>query len=345
MNLLKTKYFEYFAALTGYFIIALLVLSGILSSPGTIGFFHDWFIGPYHEMNETLASEGLYVWNSQEGNKVYGTDWIFRLTLLPLPFLGGEILSKGLLILIITMSGFGAFCLGRRLKLNSYLSFAAGILYIFSPIIFTRIMAGHLYYLIAYFLSPLILANFLKGKEENSNRYFIIAGLLLSFAVIQVQFLVLALVTLLIFTLLDFTQIKKGVVGLTIITSITFLIIFSPILLPQLLVKGLELPFNADKLLSYHSLVSASDLEKSFRILGYEDQPYSYLNLGTPSELFASNAGIIPSWIFYLDFLIPIIGFSVLLFRKDKYTISFAIISAIGIFLLKGLNPPFPGVF
>src|SRR4029079_6029120 len=53
-----------------------------------------------------------------------------------------------------------------------------------------------------------------------------------------------------------------------------------------------------------------------------------------------TNTGIIPSWIFVLDFLLPIAAFSALLVRKDKHTISFAIISLIGLFLLKGFYPP-----
>jgi hypothetical protein len=336
MNQLKTKNFEYLVALGIYFIIALLVLGGTLLSAGTIGFFRDWFIGPYHEMNKSWANKGLYIWDSQIGNKVYDTDWIIRLTLLPLPYIGGEVLSKGLLILIITLSGFGAFCLGRRLKLSWYVSFAAGVFYIFSPIIFGRIVAGHLYYLIAYFLSPLILANFLKGKEENKNRYFIIAGLLLSFAVSQIQFLVMVLLTLLIFALVDFKRVKKSMIGLFIVFSITFLITFSPIILPQLFVNKTEIPFNVNQLLSYQALISGPDLDESFRMFAHES-PYSYLNLG--------DLGIMPSWIFYLDFIIPITGFSVLLFRRDKYTVSFAVISILGLYLLKGLNPPFPGVF
>jgi hypothetical protein len=336
MYLLKTKYFDYFVALGAYFVISFLVLGSILTSAGTVGFFRDWFIGPYHEMNQFWANNGLYIWDSQIGNKVYDTDWIIRLTLLPLPYIGGEVLSKGLLILCMTLSGFGAFCLGKRLKLNSYVSFTAGILYIFSPIIFGRIVAGHLYYLIAYFLSPLILANFLKGKEENNNRYFIIAGLLLSFAVIQLQFLVMIFLIFLIFGLIDFKRIKKSMIGLIIVFSITFLITFSPIILPQLFVNRTEIPFNVNQLLSYRALISGPDLDESFRLFAH-DSPYSYLNLG--------NLGIMPSWIFYLDFIIPIVGFSVLLFRRDKYTVSFAVISILGLYLLKGLNPPFPGVF
>jgi hypothetical protein len=345
MRTLKIKPLDYLIPLVGYFIIALSVLGGILLSPGTIGFFHDWFIGPYPEMNKSFANSGLYLWDPQIGNKVYGTDWIFRLILTTLPFLGGEVLSKGLLLLSMTLAGFGAYCLGRRLKLNPFVSFAAGVIYMFSPIIFTRIVAGYIYYLVAYFLSPLIVEMFLRGKDENRNRDFIIAGLLLSIAVVQIQFLVMVFLILLIFSIVDFKRIKKSMIGLSIIISITFLLTFSPLLLPQLLVKTTEIPFNPTQLLSYFTVSTASDLAKSFRLLGYEGMPYSYLNLGTSRDTLESNAGIMPPWIFYVDFLLPIIGFSVLLFRKDKYTLSFAIISIIGLFLLKGLNPPFSGLF
>jgi len=345
MNPLKTKHYDYLIALLAYFVISLIVLGEILLSPGTIGFFHDWFIGPYNEMNELWAKSGLYKWDSKIGNKDYDTDWLFKLIFIPLSFLGGELLSKGLLIFIITFSGFGAFCLGRRLKLSWYVSFATGILYIFSPIVFTRIVAGHMYYLIAYLLAPLIVVYFLKGKEENNNRYFIIAGLLLSIAVVQIQFLVMIFFILIIFLLFDFQRIKKGIIGLFIIFFVTFLIIFLPVFLPQFLANMNEVPFNINQLLTYRALASASDLAKSFRMLGYEVQPYSYLNLGTGRDLLESNTGIMPSWIFYLDFVIPIVGFSILFFRRDKYTISLAVIAIIGLYLLKGPNPIFSEVF
>lgn len=296
-------------------------------------------------MNAYWAESGFYIWDPQIGNKVYGTDWIFKLSILPLSFVGGELLTKGLLILIVTMSGFGVFCLGKRLKLSPYAAFAGGVFYVFSPIIFTRIVAGHLYYLIAYFLSPLILWSFLKGKENTNIKYFIISALLLSFAAIQLQFIVMIILILLVFAIADIRKIKRGIAGFLIVVSLSLVIVLSPILIPQLLIKNAELPFIPTQLFSYHGLVKGSDLEESFRILGYRNQPYGYPNLGTPADLFQSNEGIIPSWIFYLDFILPVLGFSVLLFRRDRYTLSLAIIALIGLFLLKGLNPPFPSVF
>src|ERR1051325_1984744 len=213
MNPLKIKNSDYLIALSGYFLVAFFILGGILLSPATVGFFHDWFIGPYPEMNKNWATNGLYKWDTQAGNKNYDTDWIFRLILLSSPVLAGEVLTKGLLIISITLSGFGAYYLARTLRLDIYVSFIAGMIYIFSPIIFTRIVAGHAYYLIAYFLPPLIVASFIKGKEHNK-RYFVIGGLLLSFAIIQIQFLVMISIILVILSLTDIKRVKKSVVGL-----------------------------------------------------------------------------------------------------------------------------------
>ena len=311
---LKIKRFEYLIALIGYFLVALFILNQFLSSsPGTIGFFHDWPIGPFPEMNRFYANGGLYVWDSQQGNVLYPTDWIFRLSLIPFSFVDGEVLTKGVLLVVITLSGFGAFCLGKQLKLSPYSSFAAGILYIFSPIIFTRIVAGYIYYLIAYFLGPFIVTFFLKGRaEEHDNKkqklmlqekpekkqlrnknfkYFIIAGILTSFAAIQLQFLLMIPFVLLVFSVIDL-RIKKSIIGLIIVCSIAVLINLSPIVLSQILYnKVLSSYFNPlQVLLSYHEVKNAASLTKSFRLLGYQSHPYGYENIGTSQDpLFESD--------------------------------------------------------
>ena len=309
---MKIKRFEYLIALTGYFIVALFILNRILfSSPGTIGFFHDWPIGPYPEMNRLYANGGLYVWDASYngGNKLYSTDWIFRLSLIPFSFLDGEILTKGILFLLITLSGFGAFCLGKQLKLSPFSSFAAGILFIFSPIVFTRIVAGHIYYLIAYFLSPFIVTFFLRGRKEqekqkqqgkekkeprkNNFKYFIIAGALTSFATIQLHFFVMIFIVLSVLSIVDFGRIKKSAIGLTIVFSIAPLINLSPILLSDFLYNktiSSSRFSNPLQILSYNEITHAVSLTKSLRLLGYESHSYSYGKIGTPEDpLFKSD--------------------------------------------------------
>src|SRR5918911_1282927 len=297
--LVNIKRYDYLIASMGYFLVALFILNRILFSPGTIGFFHDWPIGPYPEMNRSYANGGLYVWDSQIGNIFFPTDWIFRLSLIPFSFLNGEILTKGILLVVITLSGFGAFCLGKQLKLSPFSSFAAGLLFIFSPIVFTRIVAGHIYYLIAYLLSPFIVAFYLKGrKEDKKNRqqqkkevnyknfkYFIIAGTLTSFAAIQLQFLVMIFLVLLAFTLLDFGKFKKSAIGLMIVFSIGSLVNLAPIIVSDVLSTKSSLShFNPAILLSFDEVTHASDITKSLRLLGYELHSYSYTEIGTSDD-------------------------------------------------------------
>jgi hypothetical protein len=313
--LMKIKRFEYLIALIGYFLVALFILNRILFAyPGTIGFFHDWPIGPYPEMNQQYSKGGLYIWDASYngGNKLYPTDWIFRVSLIPFSFLGGEILTKGILLLIITLSGFGAFCLGKQLKLSPFSSFAVGILFIFSPIVFTRIVAGHIYYLAAYFLSPFIVTLFLKGRGEqkkeekeekqkqqekakiesrkNNFKYFIIAGILTAFAAIQLQFLVMIFIVLLIFSVIDIARIKKSAIGLVIVFSIAALINLSPTVLSEVLMNKTSSNFNPLLLLSFDEVTQAPNLTKSLRLLGYESHPYSYGKIGTSEDpLFKSD--------------------------------------------------------
>ena len=104
-----------------YFIAALFAIRGILASAGTVGLFHDWFVGPFPEMISNYGASGFQLNDLTLGNKIYPSDWIFRILLLPFSFLGGEIISKGMIICFCTLSGFSMFYLGRTLKL-SYLS-------------------------------------------------------------------------------------------------------------------------------------------------------------------------------------------------------------------------------
>ena len=290
-NFVKIKNFDYYIAFIGYILVALFIMRLILLYPGTIGFFHDWSIGPYAEMNNVFTSSAFYIWDEQYGNKPYPTDWLLRAALyLPFSFLGGEVLSKGFLVSILSLSGFTSYCLGRQLKLSSYSSFAVGVLYIFSPIVFTRIVAGYIWYLVAYFLTPLILTVYLKGRMKNKIKYFIICGILIAFGISQIQFLVIIFLILVVFSLIDFGNIRKNMLRLLVIFSIAFMITLFPIILAQSL-KGPDTntSFRGSQLLSFHLVLNAADLLKSFRLLGYDPNPYSYGNL--------YRDGIIPPFI------------------------------------------------
>ena len=77
-NLLRVKYSDYVIALLAYFLIALSVLGGIIFSPGTVGFFHDWYLGPYPEMNYHWADAGFYIWDLSQGTRFMGPIGFFE---------------------------------------------------------------------------------------------------------------------------------------------------------------------------------------------------------------------------------------------------------------------------
>jgi hypothetical protein len=346
LHLTSSRNTEYLIALIAYFIIARFIVGDILFSEGTIGFFHDWYIGPYPEMMNEYSAGGLYVWDPQTGNVPYSVDWIVRVLSLPFSFLGGEAYSKAIIVLAITLSGFTTFYLGRTLKLNPYISFLAGSVYIFSPVIFTRIVAGYMYYLIGFALAPAIVAAFLKGYDKESKIMFVVAGLLAALAVIQLQFLIMIFIVLFVFCINRYENIRTGFVGLSIVFCVCFFVTILPVVLAQIISPPETTTFNPAEIYGeLEELPVASNLIESYRMLGYGIHPYSYLNLGSTLDYVNHDREIIPQWVFYANFVIPIAAFSALLLRRDRITLSLAVIALIGLFVVKGPNPPFPELF
>jgi len=273
------------------------------------------------------------------GNKIYPSDWLFRVFLIPFSFLGGESISKEMLVFFFVLSGFSMFCFGRKtLKLNYYWSLIAGLVYIFSPIVFTRLVAGHIYYMIGYALMPFLLITFCKAKEAEKKQfqYAVASGLLFGLVGIQLQFLVMAFIILIILVLINYKKLKNGLLSLTF-TAIIGSLLHLPWILPLALTPPIGVTSIGQTFLSYPEITTSPTLLESIRIIGYKIQPYSYTNLVAQ--------GIIPPWILITDFLMPIIVTIAIIRKRDKYTIGFGLILIIGIFLLKGPNPPFANIF
>ena len=326
-----------FAPLFCYLFAALVIFRNIIFQYGTIGFFHDWFIGSVPGMVYNYANSGFQLYDLTFGNKIYPSDWMFRLLVLPFSFLGGELVSKGMLVFFCALSGFSMFYLCRTMKLSYLSSFLSGILYLFSPIIFTRAIAGHIYYLLGYALTPFLIASFMKAQKDVKHRltFSIISGLIFAFIGTQIQFFVMAFLILLALTLIDYQNVKSNLIILALIVFIGSLL-HLPWILPLLLTNS-SASFSTQSFLSYHEITSSPTLLESLRVIGYNIQPYSFTRL--------VMQGIIPQWILYTSFLMPIIAFLSLLLKKNKYTVTFSLIALIGIFISKGTNPPFENIF
>jgi len=339
MKLNKSNLTQYILALLIYFSIAITSLRDVIFTPGTIGFFDDWFIGTFPEMIKQYALNGLQLFDLNSGNKIYPTDWFFRVLSLPFAFLGGETLSKMLLVALITLAGISMFSLSKfTLKLRFVPCLFSGVFYALSPIIFTRVIAGHIDYIISLVIAPILLLTFfhsLKNPRHNLPS-LILSGILFGLIGAQIQFLILMMFIFIIFAILNKNNYCNSLITLAIVIIIGVLIqapvaftIFSN---PSGIASSVQYIST-----SYQEITNSPSLLESLRLLGYNSQPFSYQNL--------ANSGSIPALILILDFAIPLLAATALIFRRNKYTIGFGLVLIIGIFFSKGESPPLGDLF
>ena len=259
--------------------IALFILRDILFIPGTIGLYQDWAIGPTSQELSSYANMGWSLFDPSQGNKVYTTDWMLRIALTPFTSLGGEVVIKGLLLGIVVLSGLTMYYLGRTIGLRYFWALVIGVIYIFSPIIFTRIIPGYVYYLIAYSIAPLMVAFFLKAVREVPHRWrnALISGALLGLMGSQIQFLVMGPLIILAIVVFDYKKLRTSIPVFLVVVLVCCLIEM-PWALPLALGQS-NLATNLTGNLNYPELTSAPSLLESARMLGYGIHTYSYIQL------------------------------------------------------------------
>jgi hypothetical protein len=111
-----------------------------------------------------------------------------------------------MLVFLAALSSFAMYNFARRtVKIGYFFSIVAGLIYVLSPIFFTRAVAGHLYYLVSYSISPLLFLLFVKALEERRNWLpcVIVAGLLFGLVGVQIQFFVMVFIILLMLVIVN----------------------------------------------------------------------------------------------------------------------------------------------
>ncbi len=323
-----------------FVLAALFILRGVLFSPGTIGLYHDWFLGPLPDMVSNYANDGNYIFSPDGGYKLYPSDWFFRLLLIPFSGLGGEIVTKGLLFLFISLSGWSMFRLGKTLGIKYPFRIVMGILYIFTPIIWTRSIAGHGYYLLAYAIAPLLIVYYFEATRAEKKgiqlRKALIAGVILALMATQLQFIVMGAFILFVLLISDVGKLRTNfkVFAVILLVAFTFQL---PWVLPLSQSQASLSNFAPENLLYYHEITHSSSLLDSMRLMGYVSQSYSYQQM--------EIAGTIPIIIAYLAIIITLASISSLFFRRNRITIALAAVMIIGIFLSKGTSEPAPDIF
>ncbi len=184
--------------------LILFSLRDVLLLPGTLGHSWDWDISAYPDQIWGRLTRDFFAWDYGLRGGYYSpfrTAGLVSLFALPLSLLGGVFYSRAFIVIPMFLS---AICMRRFasevLNLNAWWSVIAGILYMLSPVVFSRILAGHSL-LLAYALFPLLYVYLQRTVEKCAEKQFplrdaIAAGLLLGIEATHSSMIVLAFVVM-----------------------------------------------------------------------------------------------------------------------------------------------------
>ena len=172
--------------------IFLVLLIKVISPIKFVG--GDWSTPNTLIQINTFVSSNIYLW-SNTGN-AFGFYQSF-LTSLPiqliskmLSLVGFYKISLFLLILSLALLFVNQYIFLKSLKLKKLSIILGSFLFVLSPLTFNYILMGWIYVLIALSLFPLITMFFIKSVKEQKVSYALIAGILLSIALVQSQSIV-----------------------------------------------------------------------------------------------------------------------------------------------------------
>lgn len=324
-------------------ILTLIVHRGWLM-PGILEY-GDLWSAPREAMLRFLSPP--YIWQAQ----CLGRYSVLTLWIYPITWLLGLIAHLGfdfgvaervvwffphLLLSIFSMYYFTHILFRRRI-----VSFFSSLLYALNTYILHITAGGILSIGMTYALAPLILAFFIKGLKENRLRNSIFCGFLLALSISYeprgAYLTIGALFIFFIWYVGEELLVKRLKSLRNIMISFIYLIIALTIpvilhfywLLPSLLVQVPSLPSGYElaggaTALSHMRLNHAATLYVPFWPLGT-------LEFQQVRPLF---------------FLIPLlVGLAIVLRPKDKRVILLTILAILSVFLVKGSNPPFGGVY
>ncbi|RQW77987.1 MAG: hypothetical protein EHM14_13125, partial [Methanothrix sp.] len=327
--------------LTSYLIISILALRHVLASSGSIGLLHDWNIPIYPEQLSLVLDCGLYSWYQNNlGAYSYNTDAIFKLLLSASSFIATPLLFKLSLVLILFISGASMYWLSKELIGSSDAASAlAGLFYMLSPVLFTRVIVGYYYYLIGYALLPIILYSFAMGSRRRSLWHLLLCGLLIGISAMQLQFLFVVMLMLLMYIIMDLI-IGKGNITKYILPLLLVLFVFCLIQMPMLFF------FLSDILKGGEAIGSVSGSTKYFWLYFFAPSlPQALMLFGKDYEflflLYFQNKYLFAPFLL-AAVTIPIACFASFRLEKARYYIILAIIA---LFFMKGNNPPFGFVY
>lgn len=324
-----------------------------------IGHTWDWGYPLWpSQIKKHAESIMLYLWNDSVDlgifNCISKSLFLFGLYNYIFHFLGGVILQKALLIFIFVFSAYSFYLLTRFLSFKRFSSFITSIFYAFSPLAYSRIIAGHLVYLISYAFFPLfvlILLKYFLNANDNCRKGIIYLGLITAILAMHISFFIIAVIIFSITIVLkllwdkDIKMVSKTVfyTAMVVILLNAFWIIayIHPLFFGSEIPRILGLSANLGKItygfeMAMRSIYLKSASQSIGKIIRGMADNGLHTEFVFPINNFISHIG------FALSFFIPAMAFSTLLIagKKDRNFWFFILVSLLGITISSGVRNP-----
>jgi len=337
---------------------AFISLRNTLLSSGLVGFTWDWDVPPFAGQIMTKMKLFSYAWMDIPtlGTTLkMASPFYYWILVAPFGFLGGSVLVKAALMITLLTAGISTLILCRYLKFNIYISLIPALFYMFSPLMYSRIIAGHMPIAFGSALIPLFVLFLLRSFDQPKviSRDVILAGIIFSFICQHPMLMGVSGTILFVFVFVElvFSRQRSLIKAVLVpaIILIVFVFLHSFWIIPfiikmfqkeQISHGGLayalgkitlanEIPLR----MAYLRNCSLS-LVDSLRLLASQGMSHEFV--------YPVSSWIRPLWTIS-SFCLPIFVFSTLFFKKlfkDKRYLFFLILAFLGVTLTSGVKTP-----
>lgn len=294
----------------------------------------------------------LYMWRPYSFGFIEGINFMdFFLMMLYLVFKDPSWTVKAFMFLSYLTAGFFMYLFTYRYIHMHMASLASSLVYMLNQWLFSQFTDAHVQIIFSYALAPLIFMLLDKALQTGNFKDTLLLSLGLSLFVTSFHpecivicgvFLSLFAVVFIVFPtktetfktrLLRFLKVSLPSALLLFLLSAFFLIPFFMNVRSPYFASSYKYPLEDAFSCSYQNVMDAFTLRAVER-WGYVDLVDVYSELGLPNF----PVYTLLSTLFFL-------AYCVLLIRRDRYTLFFAISATISIFIAKGPHPPFGQVF
>ncbi len=286
----------------------------------------------------------LLIWLSLDKNYILLLDMIFPKKnwleyfyfLYPSPTIGSVstswVMERIYLSFAMFLSGYSMYSLSYKISPLRIAGFYASLLYMINPLIYIRIMVGHLNLLLSYAALPLLLIIFINFLEKKENKEMIKFIFLLSFVSISLHIVIIAIIMMSILFLFWFNKHRDiRISKIILLSAVLFILLNSYWIIPLMTPRKLIVDYITEK--DFEAYAPKGTLFDLAAMYGFWREGYLY------------TKDFLPGWqILYLIILsLAILGF-IFYYKDDKigiYVKAFAVIGILGFILASGVNGPF----